>query len=198
MFNKAKNKDSFTILELLIIISVLAILIGIGIPKFRGMQNVAQLVQVKKELQTLQAATESYYVNRKPNAYPGVAGDDISTSIQSTYLVPARPQIVSAVLKDSFDSENGEYIYQLSSNGKYYVWFSVGFNGEYAGCFMPGTKVLKEDGSPIDIAKLKIGELLLGYQKEHNRVLKIKKLKKLKRKIYSFNKGQYFVTGVYG
>jgi len=54
-------KKGFTIIELVIVISVLIILIGIAIPRMKGMQDSSNIVRAKKELQTLQAAVESYY-----------------------------------------------------------------------------------------------------------------------------------------
>ena len=63
-------KKGFTILELLVVISVLVILIGIAIPRFKGMQDAGRVAQAKGELQTVQTAIESYYMNASPNAYP--------------------------------------------------------------------------------------------------------------------------------
>lgn len=190
------NKESFTILELLVVISVLVILIGIAIPRFKGMQDAAMIAQVKRELQTLQTATESYYMNRNPNAYPGSAGAAISTTTEATYLVSAIPQIISSTpIYDPFVSGGTtEYRYQQDSGGKYYVWFSVGPNGTYAGCFVAGTEILLADGQKAFIENLKEGDILLGSQGEHNKVLKFKILPKMKRKIYAFNGGRFFVT----
>ena len=68
------NQKAFTIIELVIVISVLIILIGITIPSMRGMQQSGMIVKVKGELQIFQATVESYYTNSSPQAYPGVAG----------------------------------------------------------------------------------------------------------------------------
>ena len=57
-----KNKG-FTILEILVVISVIAILIGIAIPRFKGMQDEANIIKAKSELRTIQAAMESYKNN---------------------------------------------------------------------------------------------------------------------------------------
>jgi len=73
------NKKAFTILELVIVLSVLVILIGIAIPRMKGMQQAGQITQIKAELQTLQAAVESYYSNSSPSAYPGTPGSASTT-----------------------------------------------------------------------------------------------------------------------
>jgi prepilin-type N-terminal cleavage/methylation domain-containing protein len=44
------DEKAFTILELVIVLSVLVILIGIAIPRIKGMQQAGQTAQVKAEL----------------------------------------------------------------------------------------------------------------------------------------------------
>ncbi len=109
----------FTIIELLVVISVIAILVGITIPRFKGMQDEAKSAQAKGETKTLQSAIESYYINNS-NAYPAS-----STTIINTTLDSASPNIISAVFYDPFTTST-EYNYVLSSNGLYYVVFSIG------------------------------------------------------------------------
>ncbi|MEI6438053.1 MAG: type II secretion system protein [Candidatus Omnitrophota bacterium] len=106
------NKKAFTILEILVVISVIAILIAIAVPRFKGMQDAAREIQVKSDLRTLQAAVESYMVFT--NGTPPNTLDD---------LVAANPKIVSSIPHDQFNPDQ-EYTYFVS--GKYYVIFSVG------------------------------------------------------------------------
>ncbi|MEI7998646.1 MAG: hypothetical protein WCH62_03985, partial [Candidatus Omnitrophota bacterium] len=93
-----KNKNSFTLLELLIIISVLIILIGIIIPRIKGMQDAAIIAKVKTELQSIQSAVESYYINpgsRQTKVYP-----PSTVSLATNFLTNNIPQIVGAPLYD--------------------------------------------------------------------------------------------------
>ena len=121
-----KNTKAFTILELLVVISVLVILIGIAIPRIKGMKDAGTITKVKKELRTLMTATESYYMMH--GAYPAASGN--STSAQTDYLISENPQIIPSVLYDPFtDGGSTEYWFRLDSSGKYYVWFSSGING---------------------------------------------------------------------
>jgi general secretion pathway protein G len=113
-------KKGFTILELLVVISVLVILIGIAIPRFKGMQDAGKIAQVKAELKTFQTALESYRMNS--TAYPASGA-----SIGAT-LTGSTPQIISSVLIDPFASATDtQYNYVL--NGAYYVISSVGAGG---------------------------------------------------------------------
>ena len=95
-------KKGFTIIELVIVISVLIILIGIAIPRMKGMQQSGMIVKVKGELQIFQAAVESYYTNSSPNAYPLTPGTG-SALVGANYLVTASPQIITSPLLDPYD-----------------------------------------------------------------------------------------------
>ena len=187
-------KKAFTIIELVIVISVLIILIGITIPSMRGMQQSGTLTKVKGELQTFQAAVESYYSNSSPNVYPGVP-NFASNTIGATYLVSTTPQILNGPLYDPLNPAGStEYGYYLSPNGQYYAISSVGPNGHW-GCFAPGTMVLLANGDKKTIENLKVGDVLLGSQKSRNTVVHLQIMRKQNRKIYAFNNGRSFVTG---
>lgn len=117
-------KSGFSIIELLVVISVLTILIGIGIPKIKGFKDNANLLKAKGELKAIQAALQSYYIFSSPNAYPA------STTSITTTLSTATPKVISGVLYDPFGATaTTEYNYLRSSNGKYFVAYSVGLNG---------------------------------------------------------------------
>ncbi len=187
------NKKAFTILELVIVLSVLAILIGIAIPRMSGMQQAGQITQVKAELQTLQAAVESYYSNSSPSTYPGTPGS-ATTTLGADYLVSATPQVITSPLYDPFNPTPAtEYNYYLSANGQYYVIGSMGPNGQW-GCFISGTKVLLANGHTKAIESLQAGDVLLGSQQARNKFVHFKVMPKEDRKIYAFNGGRYFVT----
>ena len=118
------KKRGFTIIELLVVIAVISILIGIAIPRIKGMQDEANLAKAKAELKTMQTAVESYYINHTPNAYPTT-----STTVCVTSLNTASPLIISDVLYDPFLMTSVEYKYIRSAAGRYYVLFSVGLDG---------------------------------------------------------------------
>ena len=117
-------KKGFTILELVVVISVLVILIGIAIPRIKGMQQSGQIVQAKAELQTMQTAMESYYNNLSPTkAYPPTSTGYISPCL--TFFTNAVPQIVPGTCPtDPFAAAGVEY--KLAVNGNWYVFGSIG------------------------------------------------------------------------
>ncbi|MBF0571915.1 MAG: type II secretion system protein [Candidatus Omnitrophica bacterium] len=126
------HKQAFTIIELVIVISVLVILIGIAIPRMKGMQDAANITKVKHELATLQSAVESYYTFSTPHAYPNSS----LTALQPS-LINSTPQIISTYLYDPFCSSSvnscsgtdQEYGYtgpDWAGGAQYYVIWSVG------------------------------------------------------------------------
>jgi len=119
-----KNNRGFTVVELLVVISVIAILLGIMIPRIKGMQEEANRVKAKAELKTLQTATESWFIHQNPQAYPAT-----SATPCATYFNTASPLIVSTQLFDPFAPPGTEYNLAVSPAGAYYVLWSVGAIG---------------------------------------------------------------------
>ena len=116
------GKKGFTIIELLIVIAVISILVGIALPRFKGMQDEGKIAQAKGELRTLQTAVESYYIHNN-NAYPATG----STALQ-TALASATPSIINYVPTDPFSS--ADYVYVMGgTNSKFYIIYSVGPGG---------------------------------------------------------------------
>ena len=124
----AKSKQTnpaFTIIELIIVISILGIIIGISVPKIIGFQNNAKIVRASKEAATIMAALESYHAFNNYN-YPSS-----TPTLQQTYLILTIPSILNKIIYDPFSSTSTvEYNYLCSSNGQYYVVWSVGVTGQ--------------------------------------------------------------------
>lgn len=105
-------RKGFTILELMIVISVIAILVGIALPRFKGMQDEGNIARAKGELRMLQTACESYYIHNS-NALPATL----------VTLQTAVPQIAPSTLPtDPF----GGAAYGYAKNGAWFVLYSIG------------------------------------------------------------------------
>jgi len=113
------GRRGFTLIELLIVIAVISILIGIALPRFRGMQEEGMIAQSKGELRTLQTAVESYYIHNS-NAYPN----------NLAALTSAAPQIIAAVPDDPFDPGSSYGYDRGGTNNQYYVIYSAGPDGD--------------------------------------------------------------------
>ena len=114
-------RKSFSLIELLIVIAVIAILIGIALPRFKGMRDEGNIAKAKGELRTLQTAIESYYIHND-NAYPATGAAALQTALAS-----ATPNIIDYVPTDPFASDDADYVYVMGgTNSKYYIVYSVG------------------------------------------------------------------------
>src|SRR5436309_4945231 len=65
----------FTLIELLIVIGIIAILIGLLFPAFRGVQDQAKRTQAKNDLTQIVTAVNAFYTEY--GRYPLVAADTI-------------------------------------------------------------------------------------------------------------------------
>ncbi len=114
-------RKGFTIIELVIVIAVISILIGIALPRFKGMRDEGNIAKVKGELRTLQTAIESYYSHNN-NTYPATTGAALETALST-----AVPNIIDYVPTDPFSSTGIDYGYVLGgTDDKYYIVYSDG------------------------------------------------------------------------
>ena len=115
-----RNAKGFTLVELIIVISVIAILVGIALPRLRGMIDEGNTAKAASELRALQAAVESYYVHNS-KVYPptGSTWEDL--------LATVKPTLIATSPKDPFSaSGTTQYQYAKDTNGKYYIIWSIG------------------------------------------------------------------------
>ena len=121
-------KKGFTLIELLIVIAVISILIGIALPRFRGMREEGFVAQAKGELRTLQTAVESYYIHH--GGYPSTWPSDIED---------ASPSIIGDDAPEDPFNPGNDYGYSRSGSGEYYVIYSDGADGN-------GSASIADDG----------------------------------------------------
>ncbi len=112
-------KRGFTLIELLIVIAVISILIGIALPRFKGMQDEGNIAKAKGELRTLQTAVESFYIHNT-QTYPSALAA----------VTTATPSIVTIIPADPFSGTGAAYGYvRGGTNNKFYVIYSAGPGG---------------------------------------------------------------------
>lgn len=97
----------FTILEILVVLAVLAILIGMAVPRIKGMQDLAGITRAQADIKTVQTAVEAYKMTTE--AYPlpsnGPGGDGMHV------LVTTTPRLISMDnLQDPWGAEPAEGI----------------------------------------------------------------------------------------
>jgi len=109
------QQKGFTLIEMMIVIVVIAILIGVLLPQFRGTQDEAAIQRARSELRTVATALESYYIHNS-NAFPAALSS----------LTSASPRIITTIPDDPFRAGTNDYSYLRSTNTNYYVVFSYG------------------------------------------------------------------------
>jgi len=122
-------KRAFTLVELMIVMAVMAILIGIALPRFKGMRDEANIAKAQGELRALKTAIESYAMHHG-NAYPASSNTPYASYLGAN-AAPG-PQLISSVLYDPFAAASTEYYYILGSGAggtNYYAICSKGPNG---------------------------------------------------------------------
>lgn len=136
---KIKNTPGFTILEILVVISVIAILIGIAVPRFKGMQDEAKIAKARSEVKTLMLALESYKMHSGSALYPD--STTAMQTLQEDYLLSASPKMISQKLYDPFGATSTtEYSYMSSENQLYYaIWSKIPGSSEPTSIDADGT-----------------------------------------------------------
>ena len=106
-------------IELMIVIAVIAILLGIALPRLRGMIDEGNTAKSAAELRALQTAVESYYIHNN-KVYPATG------STWQSALTGATPKLIGTALNDPFAVSATQYQFAKDTNGKYYVIWAVG------------------------------------------------------------------------
>jgi prepilin-type N-terminal cleavage/methylation domain-containing protein len=126
-----KNKG-FTLIEVLICLVIIAMLMVVMVPSFRGLQKETWQTKSSGDLKTIQTALEAYYKNNGHYPWTG--------AYQST-LTAAVPQILPDYLYDPFaPNEQTPYRYSLSRwdamRARYYIVYTydIGYQGG-GGCW---------------------------------------------------------------
>lgn len=142
MQKKQEFRKGFTIIELLIVIAVIAVLIAIALPRFRGMREEGDIARAKGELRTLQAAIESYYSHNN-HVFPATGSAALNTALST-----AQPRIIGSVPVDPFDTAGGPYQYILGgTNNEYYVLYSVGTGRNGSAALSGDTAITETNGA---------------------------------------------------
>lgn len=91
-----KKNDSFTLIEVLVVIAILAGLVAILFPNFMDVRERARDATRKSDLKQIQKALELYKENHTPPAYPTSLPDPCTTFSEGSNVyigkVPGDPQ----------------------------------------------------------------------------------------------------------
>ncbi len=117
------TESGFTLLEILVVITLILIIAGIALPRFAGVTDEGRKAKAKAELTTVQTALESYLLNTS-STVPGTSWTTMGTALEA-----AIPRLVgkTSIMYDPFGATaTTNYSVAKSPNGKYYVLWSLG------------------------------------------------------------------------
>lgn len=112
-----KNKKGFTLVELMIVITVIAILATIAVVSFTRVQKQARDTKRKAEIKSLQTALQAYFTEK--NTYP-VKTSATSASAGLTGLTPSYISSLPAAPQGTTGT-NTAYMYVSDSDGYKYA-----------------------------------------------------------------------------
>ncbi len=118
-----KANSGFTLLEILVVISLILIIAGIALPRFAGVGDEGRKAKAKAELKTVQTALESYLLNTS-STVPTATWAALEIALEA-----ASPRLVGEMrtFVDPFGATaTTNYSIFKSSNSKYYVLYSIG------------------------------------------------------------------------
>lgn len=71
-------KDAFTLIEMLVVITIIIVLMGLAFPAFQGVQNAAKKTQAKNDLVQIVTAVNAFYTEYGKYPIPTTATTDVT------------------------------------------------------------------------------------------------------------------------
>jgi prepilin-type N-terminal cleavage/methylation domain-containing protein len=116
MLTVNRDERGFTLVELLIVISILGVLVAIVVPNVGGLLGAGKQASFNADQATIQTAVDAYYLTRNPNVYPTDANNGKGPgNINFTYLVTNAALLKS--VPQSSASGTGHYTWGVTAAG---------------------------------------------------------------------------------
>jgi prepilin-type N-terminal cleavage/methylation domain-containing protein len=143
IFKTIRDERGFTVVELLVVLSILAILIAIVVHNLAGFLGRGKQSSFEADKDTIQAAVDAYYTgsatkNRWPTNGGGIGAAastnyiDFSDLTTNRYL-EAMPNSASGTYHTAPSTRSGSYGWYIDTSGTVQAWngSGTGFNGNY-------------------------------------------------------------------
>lgn len=118
-------RRGFTLIELMIAVSIMAVLVSVGILSYSGLQQRGRDAARINDLNQVKIALTSYYNNQTPTSYVS-AGTKITVDDSSDALTAGlKPNYIRDLPLDPLNAGNNVYKYQSFNSGKNFTLFAT-------------------------------------------------------------------------
>jgi len=137
-------QKGYTLTEMILTLSVASIITAAAIPSIQGFRQEALEIKAKKEVQSIQAAVETFY--KKTQTLPNNLSE----------LKNMDHPILSNNLKDPFVADKYGYEIVKSGEQNYYVIYSKGIDGQTS--FHVNNNRVEKSGDDIVVSNMPVFE----------------------------------------
>jgi general secretion pathway protein G len=109
-----KNRKGFTLIELMIAITIIAILATVGLVTYGRIQKNARISKRAQDLRALQAALETFKTGNGKYPYTGNGGN--SGGCLKNTLMPLIPSYMAILPDDPINNSSDAYCYRYSTD----------------------------------------------------------------------------------
>ena len=116
------KKKSFTLIELIIVIAILALLIAIALPRYQNSREQAAITAHNANVKILKTATQQFLADSTSEEISKISTNPINLNFLSPYLesIPKVPKGVPNVNQDTYtitiNTENSPYTVEVKPN----------------------------------------------------------------------------------
>jgi len=102
MIKQIRNKKAFTLIELIVVMTVIGVLVLLAMPKFIGHTQQAKLTQIKADTKQLENASERYYMDKQD--WPRLSDTPYTSAQITTFAQEIKDKTGQIVTLDSSGS----------------------------------------------------------------------------------------------